>query len=118
MDRESFRSSNAQLKVEFDEIFTAQDIGSYKPDLRNFQYMISKLEILGYGQNDILHTAESLFYDHTPAQKLGLASAWIYRRHDKEGFGATSPPGKMPNYTFRFSSLMEMALAHDKELTA
>ena len=118
MDRESFRSSNAQLKVEFDEIFTAQDIGSYKPDLRNFHYMISKLEMLGYGKRDILHTAESLFHDHAPAQKLGMASTWICRRHNKEGFGATSRPAQMPNYTFRFSSLMEMALAHDKELTA
>jgi hypothetical protein len=43
VDRESFKGSNARLQVEFDHIFTAQDNGSYKPDQRNFDYMIAKL---------------------------------------------------------------------------
>jgi FMN phosphatase YigB (HAD superfamily) len=77
--------------------------------------MISKMEVAGYGKKDILHTAESLFHDHAPANKMGIASAWIYRRHAKEGFGATSKPSKMPHYDFRFTSMGEMANAHRNE---
>ncbi|HEX2668027.1 MAG TPA: HAD family hydrolase, partial [Gammaproteobacteria bacterium] len=33
IDRESFSYSNAKLGVEFDYVYTAQDIGSYKPDM-------------------------------------------------------------------------------------
>jgi 2-haloacid dehalogenase/putative hydrolase of the HAD superfamily len=60
----------------------------------------------------ILHTAESLFHDHLPANKMGLASAWIHRRAGRSGHGATFPPESMPKYTFRFNSLGEMAKAH------
>src|SRR4051812_6879556 len=40
VDRLSFAGSNRRLNVEFDCILTAQDIGSYKPDLRNFEYLL------------------------------------------------------------------------------
>jgi 2-haloacid dehalogenase len=112
VDRESFKTSNEQLQVEFDYIFTAQDIGSYKPNPRNFEYMIKKLCHAGYQKHEILHTAESLFHDHVPANRAGLASAWIYRRHAQKGFGATHPPDTMPKYDFRFGSMAEMAEAH------
>jgi 2-haloacid dehalogenase len=105
VDRESFKGSHARLQVEFDHIFTAQDIGSYKPDQRNFDYMIAKLAAEGIRKKEILHTAESLFHDHLPANKAGLASAWIYRRHGQQGFGATQPSGAMPRYDFQFTSI-------------
>ena len=112
VDRESFKSSNARLQIEFDHIFTAQDIGSYKPNPRNFEYMIQKLGEAGFKKHQILHTAESLFHDHLPANRAGLASAWIHRRHAQQGFGATHPPETMPKYDFRFGSMAEMAEAH------
>ena len=115
-DRESFKGSNKKLQVVFDWIFTADDIGSYKPSLRNFEYMIAKLDDAGFGKDAILHTAESLFHDHAPANKLGLAAAWIHRRHAQEGFGATAKPLEMPHYDFRFTSMGEMAKAHKNEL--
>jgi 2-haloacid dehalogenase len=112
VDRESFKASNAKLQVDFDHIFTAQDIGSYKPDPRNFEYLIENLEKAGYPKNSILHTAQSLFHDHLPANHFGLASAWIDRRHEQDGFGATPAPASLPHYNFRFTSLGEMAEAH------
>ena len=36
VDNQSFALSNAHLGVAFDAIYTAEDIGSYKPDARNF----------------------------------------------------------------------------------
>jgi 2-haloalkanoic acid dehalogenase type II len=116
VDRESFARTNKKLGVTFDGIFTAQDIGSYKPSLRNFEYLIAKMKKSGFGKETILHTAESLFHDHAPANKMGLASAWIHRRHAQEGFGATARPTEMPHYDFRFTSMREMADAHRAEL--
>ena len=116
VDRISFRSSQARLKVEFDAVYTAQDIESYKPDLRNFEYMLRRVrETFGLQKPDILHTAQSLFHDHGPAQQLGLASAWIDRRHDMQGWGATAPPAGTPKYDFRFDSLAGLADAHRAE---
>jgi 2-haloalkanoic acid dehalogenase type II len=112
VDRESFRFSQARLQVEWDYVFTAEDIGSYKPDPRNFEYMLRRLEQDGFGREDLLHTSESLFHDLTPAAHLGLYSAWIHRRAGKKGTGATFPPERMPHYDFRFTSLAKMAKAH------
>ena len=111
VDNRSFAASNAKLGVEFDAIYTAEDVGSYKPSDRNFDYMLEKLAGLGIEKSNILHTAESMFHDHGPANRHGLASCWIYRRHQDEGFGATMNPGDMPHYDFRFTSMAEMAEA-------
>src|SRR5690606_29970270 len=39
VDNRTFSHSNARLQVEFDAIYSAEDIGAYKPDDRNFTYM-------------------------------------------------------------------------------
>ncbi|CAM3832579.1 S-(-)-azetidine-2-carboxylate hydrolase [Pseudomonas reidholzensis] len=116
IDRNEFKLSNAKLGVEFDHIITAQDVGSYKPNPNNFTYMIDALAKVGIEQQAILHTAESLYHDHIPANDAGLVSAWIYRRHGKEGYGATHVPSRMPHVDFRFNSMGEMAEAHKQAL--
>ena len=116
VDNESFAESNKKLGVDFDAIYTAEDIGSYKPADANFGYMLALLKSRGYEKLDILHTAESMFHDHAPANRHGLKSCWIYRRHEQAGFGATLHPGAMPHYDFRFNSLGELAEAHRREV--
>jgi 2-haloacid dehalogenase len=118
VDNDSFSYSNKRLGVAFDAIYTAEDVGSYKPSLGNFQYMLAKLQPMGVQPSDILHTAESMFHDHKPANEVGLASCWIYRRYDDEGFGATMNPGAMPHVDFRFTSMAELAKAHQDQLRA
>ena len=98
--------------MDFDAIITAEDVGSYKSSPRNFEYMLEKLGARGIRKEKILHTAESLFHDHKPANGFGLASCWIYRRHSKPGFGATMDPGSQPRIDFRFNSMAELADAH------
>ena len=112
VDNASFAFSSRKLGVAFDAVFTAEDIGSYKPSPRNFEYMLEKLAARGIAKADILHTAESLFHDHAPANGFGLASCWIHRRHEQGGFGATMNPEKTPHTDFRFTSMAEMAKAH------
>lgn len=116
VDNESFAHSNAKLQVEFDAAYVATDVGSYKPNPRNFDYMLENLTRMGIEKSDILHTAESMFHDHALANKYGLANCWIYRRHEKQGFGATMNPGDKPSYDMRFNSMAELVKAHQAEL--
>jgi len=122
VDNESFEGSRKRLQVEFDAVVTAEDAGSYKPSIRNFEHMIERLNA-GLGDTavskaDILHTAESLFHDHKPANDFGLASCWIHRRYKEEGFGATMSPGDMPRIDFKFTSMAALAQAHQEHLRA
>ena len=117
VDNDSFRGSNDRLQVQFDAIYTAEDVGSYKPSDRNFDYMLEKMKPLGLEKADILHTAESMFHDHGPANRHGLTSCWIYRRNDQKGFGATMNPGEMPKVDFQFNSMADLVIAHRQELS-
>lgn len=116
VDNDSFARTNQRLGVTFDAVMTAEDIGSYKPSLANFEYMIARLGGMGIDIDEVLHTAESLFHDHAPANQLGLKSCWIHRRHAAGGFGATMQPDAMPHTDFRFTSMAEFAEAHRREL--
>ena len=116
VDNDSFADSNETLGVSFDAIYTAQDIGSYKPDDNNFRYMLNMLAELGIDKSEILHTAQSLRHDHVPANRHGIKSCWIDRRHTLDGSGATPLPIEMPHYDFRFGSMADMAEAHRQEL--
>lgn len=113
VDRESFAGSNRRLGVTFTSILTAQDIGSYKPSLRNFQALLDHAGQLGIGSGRLLHVAQSLFHDHVPAKAVGLPTAWINRRHDSPGWGATpAPPAEVvPDLTF--TSMADFADAVD-----
>lgn len=115
-DNLSFQGSNARLGVHFDGVYTAEDVGSYKPADRNFEYMLETLARHGIKKDDILHTAESMFHDHVPAKTHGLANCWIYRRHDKDGFGATMNPGDLPRCDFQFNSMADFVTAHKAEI--
>ena len=116
VDNASFAASNAKLQVAFDAIYTAEDVGAYKPADVNFEYMNARLETIGIAKSGLLHVAESLFHDHEAANRHKLANCWIYRRHDQDGFGATMTPADMPSFDFRFNSMAELANAHRAEL--
>lgn len=75
--------------VKFDAIYTAEDIGSYKPDLKNFEYLIEHAgEDFGAKKEEILKVAQSLYHDHVPAKKVGLKpSVWIRRAGDETLMG-------------------------------
>ncbi|RDW85931.1 hypothetical protein BP5796_04256 [Coleophoma crateriformis] len=68
--------------VKFDAIYIASAIGSYKPDLANFEYLIEHVrKDFGVEKDKILHVAHSLLHDHVPAKKIGLRpGVWIERR--------------------------------------
>ncbi len=116
VDNIGFSYSNNHLQVEFDAIFTAEDIGSYKPQLNNFDYMLDHLAEMGVEKTNILHTAQSLYHDMVPATQVGLTRCWIDRRSGQQGSGATPRVEEPVEVHFRFESLAAMVEAHKEEL--
>jgi 2-haloacid dehalogenase len=96
-DDDLFARSAARLGTAFDWVVTAESVQRYKPDPRGFEVA---LERIGLPPERILHVAQSLFHDHVPAKRFGLKTAWIDRRHDRPGFGATPPADATPDATF------------------
>jgi 2-haloacid dehalogenase len=112
VNRDGFAASARKLGVEFDAIYTAQDVGSYKPNPRNFTFMMERLEAEhGIAPTGILHTAQSMHHDHVQAAAHGLATAWIDRQRLSEGgnWGATAEVANRPTTDFLYFSMAEMA---------
>ena len=116
-DRISYMGSNARLEIEWDAIYTAQDVGFYKPNLRNFDYMFEHARRdLGILPHEILHVAQSLTHDMLPATSKGMTKVWINRRHDVEGYGATAPPQGEFSIEWEFNSMADFVKAHQQEI--
>ncbi|CAD0113915.1 unnamed protein product [Aureobasidium uvarum] len=112
VDRNSFSTTNAGplQKFSFDAIITAQDIGNYKPSLKNFEFMLEKVnEKFSIGKAQVLQTAQSQFHDHHPAKKMGIKSCWIVRP------GAEMGNREEEIFDWKFDTLGEMADAVEKE---
>lgn len=107
-DDDLFEASRRRLDVTFAEVVTAQQVGSYKPDPRNFETMLARLAV---PHEHIVHVAQSLFHDHVPARALGLATVWVDRRHGRQGGGATPPAAATPDLVVPdLASLADLAV--------
>lgn len=111
VDNGSFARSERQLGVSFDAVYTAEDIGSYKPDPRNFDYLLNAERDAGYERDDILHVAQSLYHDHVPGSAAGLTTCWVQRPSPAGEHGATREPETMPAIELHFTSLADLAAA-------
>jgi 2-haloacid dehalogenase len=111
VDRASFAGSRRRLGASFDSVLTAQDIGSYKPSPRNFDALLAEARRLGVAEGRLLHAAQSLFHDHVPAQRAGLRTVWINRRHGRPGWGATPAPSADVTPDWEFPSMAAFAAA-------
>jgi 2-haloacid dehalogenase len=94
IDDDLFARSARHLGVDFAAVITAEQVGSYKPDPRNFRTLLERLDI---PPDRLLHVAQSLFHDVAPANALGLTTVWVNRRHDRPGSGATPPTTAHPD---------------------
>ncbi len=115
-DRISYMGSNSRLEIEWDAIYTAQDIGYYKPNPRNFEYLLERARCdLGVLPHQILHVAQSLTHDMVPATDMGMTKVWINRRNGVEGHGATAPPEGDYSIEWEFDSMADFVAAHRRE---
>ena len=114
VDDDLFRFSQSKLGVEFYQVYTAQKIGSYKPSLRNFEYLIQHAAV---PKHKLLHVAQSLYHDIAPANKMGISTVWVNRRHGLKGSGATPQAEAEPDVIvadLRSLALMTGTLPHAK----
>lgn len=123
VDRASFlRTLNGPLKgVRFDAIYVAEDIGSYKPDLKNFHYLIDHVkEEFGIEKMEICQVAQSLQHDHVPAKILGMSpSVWISRGGESAmGSGNLGKWESQVNLGAIYETLGEFADAVEAAFTA
>jgi 2-haloacid dehalogenase len=93
-DDDLFAASEQRLGVRFDPVVTAEQTRRYKPNPRGFELMFERL---GLPTSRILHVAQSLYHDHVPAKRLGLATIWVNRRAGRAGAGATPPASATPD---------------------
>lgn len=120
VDKNSFAASNKKFGVEFDAIFTAEEMGSYKLDENSFRFMLNKLADNGFNKTDILHTAQ-LYHDRLPAAHLGLATCGINRRHNKiSGARPDVNHNVQPNFTVNdLTALVQLHKANlEQELSS
>lgn len=111
VDDELFAESAKHLKAEFADVITAQQVGSYKPNPRNFDVA---MERVGVPKEQVLHVAQSLFHDIEPANKIGLTTVWVNRRHDRPGAGATPVASAQPD--LEVPDLQTLARLVDEQL--
>ena len=84
--------------IKFDAIYTAEDIGSYKPDPRNFHYLIEHVKKdFEVEKDELCHVAQSLFHDHRPAKEMGIQSVWV----DRKGHMGGNPQGGQEEYGYK-----------------
>lgn len=103
VDEVSIAGTLGQLEVDFAGVYTAEQIGSYKPDRRNFDYLLARVHEHGVVPSELVHVAQSLFHDHAPAQALGLKTVWIDRSAGRQG--ATKLPDPLPRFDARHETL-------------
>lgn len=86
IDDDLFAKTAKHLKTDFDWVITAEQVKSYKPSLRNFEFALQRM---GIPQEKLLHVAQSVYHDIVPAKNMGLSAVWVNRRQGKEGSGAS-----------------------------
>ena len=80
------------LRVPFDDVITAEDCGTYKPDPKFFD---QALERIGVPPDRILHVAFGFKYDHAAASAAGMDTAWVNRHAEPQ------PEGPAPDHEWR-----------------
>ncbi|MDE0489540.1 MAG: haloacid dehalogenase type II [Gammaproteobacteria bacterium] len=110
VDKASFAATERALGIRFDLVCTAEEIGSYKPDPRNFRFLLARLSEMGIARAELLHAAQSLFHDIEPARALGIRTAWVDRYGGADDGAARAPEAEvLPDFTV--SSLAELVQA-------
>ena len=83
-DDDLFELTRPKLGVELSELVTAEQVGSYKPQLRHFREFARRT---GATRQNWVHAANGWVHDVAPASRLGLTTLWVNR--DRSGHDPT-----------------------------
>lgn len=111
--RWAFDKYAARLGEPFWAAFTTDDTGTEKPDPAFFHQVVAHVEAHGGSKDAILHTAQSQYHDIGISRALGMANAWIQRRHAQAGYGGTIEPREFTEPDYHFHALIDLAEAAD-----
>jgi 2-haloacid dehalogenase len=84
-DDDLFATTRSRLPVPVDLWVTAEEVGSYKPDLAHFRRFAERTAA---SRANWIHVGNSWVHDVLPAARLGLRSVWVDR-------DATGHPAKL-----------------------
>lgn len=90
-DNDLFAETQRRFSQPFDQVLTAEQVGSYKPQLGHFRRF---KELVGVGAQSWVHVACSWFHDVEPANRMGIHRIWLDRERRGEG-----PPGSARRVT-------------------
>jgi len=90
----------------FDGRVTCDEVGVNKPDPRVFRHVLDKYAL---DADEVLHFGQSQYHDIGGARAFGLATAWVERRRDAEGWGATPTPARVVEPDLHVASLADLA---------
>ena len=113
-DNISYWSMAKTLREPFADKITSEDVCTGKPDPQMFAYLRGQQSVHGFNRGDILLVSQSQFHDIGIARDMGFSTAWIERRHGKQGYGATPAPAEVVEPDFRYRDLTKFADAVDE----
>jgi 2-haloacid dehalogenase len=115
VDHASFARTSPKLGVELDGLVTAEDIGVYKPDVRMLRAGVDLARRWGATFDHVVHVAQSVYHDITPARQMGLATVWVDRQRQCEagptGSGVDPRPDVHVHSLGELASIVENATA-------
>lgn len=94
IDDDLFATTRPQLKVQFEDVITAQQARCYKPGLEIFRLALKRV---GSPPDRILHVGQSIFHDVLPAQSLGMGTVWVNRASRRANVGAVKRADGRPD---------------------
>ncbi len=76
VDSDLYHDTARHFTVDFDDVVTGEQVGTYKPDLAPFETAFTRL---GVAPNRLLHVAQSVYHDVNPAGRMGISCVWVQR---------------------------------------
>jgi 2-haloacid dehalogenase len=80
-DRDIIAETQRRLRVPFDAVLTAEDVGAYKPAHNHFVVFERSF---GVSKEYWVHVGQSYTHDIVPASHLGITRVWV-NRHNAPG---------------------------------
>jgi 2-haloacid dehalogenase len=105
-DDDLFELTRPKLGVPLDEVVTAEQVGSYKPQLAHFHEFARRT---GATRQNWVHAANSWVHDVVPASRLGITTVWVNR--DGTGQDPTLASAVVPNMAELPAAVRRLSIA-------